>query len=114
LDKLSDEQVQQLSGAIALRLAGQRKERSPWDRRFSYISMAFGAASIIFSLGMNWTRVAANESRISETRTVVDKIEERVKVMETNIFEQRSDTRLINQKLDEIQRNMTEIKAKLR
>jgi hypothetical protein len=114
LADIDEATLARLGSQIAAQMPqGQRPESAAWNRRIDFIIAAIAIVSFIFSLGINWSRLTANEERLSLVNTRVDRIEADIRSLSSDFGNQRADTKVMSEKLDTIKSDVSEIKGRL-
>lgn len=111
MDGFSDAELHTLAAHIADTLSAKRQDRSAWDRRINLITGLLAVIGIVFSAGINWSRLGANEQRISDEVKAREALEVRVKGNEKDIAELRTTSAVVLERLTTIQLDIAQIKG---
>ncbi len=108
-----EHQAAQIGKQIADALAEHRDPRWSWGRLTNVVVAVIAIVSLIFSVGLNWGRVADNERRLIEVSAREDRLEADQRALTTAIFTQNTDTKVSNEKLENIRLDVADIKRRL-
>lgn len=110
---LDDEQISILVTEISKKLVATRQERTSWERRIQLVLGIATAIGLVFSLGINWSRIANAETKISDAAKERREISDRLAKVEMAVISQQGSYNLITQQLLSIQSDLQEIKVRV-
>ena len=110
LREFDDEQLDHLARAVAKALSDTRAPRSNWDRRLTGLLGVMTIVSLVFTFGVNWSRIAENERRIDANVRRIDRHDTDIQTLRQELNMQGSS---IQQQLGEIKQQLGEIKGSL-
>lgn len=108
--EFDDAALDQLARAVAKALSETRLPRSNWDRRLTFSIGLISVVSLIFTFGVNWSRIAENERQITAVIQRVDQHDLELKNLRSDISTQGTS---IQQQLGEIKAQLGEIRGAL-
>lgn len=111
LSALTDEQVKDLAASLASVI--RPPEPNLWNRRLDIIIGAIAIISLIFSAGINWSRLGSLETRVEENAKRIEKTENAIVELGERIADNRGDVREIVVRLSAIAADLAEIKGRL-
>lgn len=78
-----------------------------WYERLELILAILAIMSLVFSAGLNWSRITTLERRLDESMQRQDRIEQGMANLSIVVTDNRSDVRVLLEKISTIQRDTT-------
>lgn len=110
IQEMDDAALDHLARSVAKALSENRQPRTNWDRRLTIIIGALSIVSIIFSVGVNWSRMASVER---DTQTVTARVDKLESDMKSDRSEKNTQAMAIQKDLGDIKQQLGEIRGSL-
>lgn len=109
---LDHHELQEIADDVVDKLAQTRLPRSPWDRRWNLAVGAIAVVSLVFSLGINWSKVDTNAEAIRQAGVRVERLEGDIRDIRNDLSNERGANMVVVAKLDAIQLQVVDIKTR--